>query len=64
MLDPSLSIDQQLQELEPEELKYLRRVCEALRELPLPPAAREIDFEYFDPDELGIDPEEDYDQWQ
>jgi len=64
VLDPSLSIDENLQELEPDEIAYLRRVCNFLRTHPIPPGVVDADFEYFDPDELGIDPEEDYEQWE
>jgi hypothetical protein len=46
-----------LHELEPEELAYLRRICAKLRELD----PRRIDPDAFDRDELGLDPEDDYD---
>lgn len=62
-----------LRELEPEELKYLRRVCALLHKLDAWQEHRmgregEVcteedyaDFEPFDPDELGIDPEDEDD---
>ena len=46
-----------LDELEPHELAYLRRICAKLRELD----PRRIDPDRFDADELGLDPEDDDD---
>ena len=46
-----------LEDLEPNELAYLRRICAKLRELD----PRRIDPDGFDRDELGLDPEDDYD---
>lgn len=52
-----------LGELLPEEVKYLRRVCRLLHEIGLPARGGVVyhdpDFEPFDPDELGLDPEQD-----
>lgn len=62
-LDPSLDEREQLEELEPYELAYLRKLCALLKHYPLPPAALDRDFERFDPAELGIDPEEDLEAW-
>lgn len=51
-----------LEDLEPEELKYLRKICKALQDYGGygKPTAREEDDEdeaLFDADELGLDPE-------
>lgn len=48
-----------LEDLLPEEIQYLRRVCRWLRAGGLGAVKPDPDFEPFDPDELGIDPEED-----
>jgi len=49
-------------ELLPEELRYLRDVCRALRKLGFEISEDQNELEArFDRDELGIDPEEDYD---
>lgn len=48
-----------LGDLLPEEVQYLRRVCRLLRELGAGAVKPDPDFEPFDPDELGLDPEED-----
>ena len=52
-----------LEELEPEELQYLRQICEALRKYGnygKPPDDEEDEEDtLFDADELGLDPETD-----
>lgn len=53
-----------LEDLEPEELKYLRRICKALNDYggygkPREENDEEEDDSLFDADELGLDPETD-----
>ena len=45
----------------PEELRYLRDVCRLLRDLGV--HARQERDALFDRDELGIDPEDDYEEY-
>lgn len=58
-----------LEDLEPEELQYLRQICEALRKLRWPEREQEdqedqdFDLGLFDADELGLDPETDNERW-
>lgn len=59
MLDPSLPISDFVEALEPEEVKYLRMVCRHLSAYDRVVHVHDDDFEPFDADELGIDPEED-----
>lgn len=60
-----------LEDLEPEELKYLREICKALKAFEFPkrdprayahPDAEDGDG-LFDADELGLDPEFDNERW-
>ncbi len=61
-----------LEELLPEELQYLCDVCRMLNQLgicraggrPAVAAQLDPDFEAFDPDELGLDPEDDVKYWR
>ncbi|GAJ04428.1 unnamed protein product [marine sediment metagenome] len=60
-----------LEDLEPEELKYLRKICAALKRLEYPQSPNGQDREggggeaegLFDADELGLDPEFDNERW-
>lgn len=58
-----------LEDLEPEELKYLRKICKALREFESASKGAESGEDpsgpgdLFDADELGLDPEFDNERW-
>lgn len=59
-----------LEDLEPEELKYLKKICKALKELeeasglyPQRDRGGEDSDDLFDADELGLDPEHDNERW-
>lgn len=59
-----------LEDLEPEELKYLKKICKALKELeeasglyPARDRGGEETADLFDADELGLDPELDNERW-
>lgn len=54
-----------LEDLLPEEVQYLRRVCRLLNQMGIPELeVEEDDLQgLFDADELGLDPEEDDSRW-